>query len=206
MIDTAFVKIWGQQVGAIAWDNSTGVGSFEYLPEWIDQNIELSPIHLPIANSKGRIFDFPELSRLTTFKGLPGLVADILPDKYGKAIIDSWLARQGRPPGSLNPVEVLCFIGQRGMGAIEIEPSVLKSRSRTTKIELESLINIVSDILAGRKAFSTKIADDEEKALLDVLRVGTSAGGARAKAVIAYNPKTNEIRSGQTKAPRIWSY
>ena len=133
---------------------------------------------------------------------MPGLVADILPDKYGNAIINSWLAKQGRPSGSLNPIETLCFIGQRAMGAIEIEPSVLSNQGRTSRIELDSLITVIGNILAGRAAFSTEIEADEEKAMLDILKIGTSAGGARAKAVIAYNAKTNEIRSGQTKAPR----
>jgi len=202
MIDTAYVKLWGERVGAIAWNLESEVGSFQYEPAFLLRGIELSPMHLPITNAETRVFDFPELSKIATFKGMPGLVADILPDKYGNAIIDSWLAKQGRPTGSLNPVETLCFIGKRAMGALEIEPSVLSTQGRTSKIELDSLITVIGNILAGRAAFSTEIEADEEKAMLDILKIGTSAGGARAKAVIAYNAKTKEIRSGQTTAPR----
>ncbi len=206
MIDTALVKMWGQLIGAISWDDNTGIGSFEYEPEFIKNRLDPAPIIMPTENAEGNIFSFPSLRDNATFKGVPGLLADILPDKYGKAIINNWLIRNGRPSDSLNPVETLCFIGERGMGAIEIEPTIPKSSRRTTKIELDSLISIAADILAGRQDFKTDISKNEEKALVDVLKIGTSAGGARAKAVIAYNEKTKQVRSGQAKAPRGYEH
>jgi len=206
MITTCFVNIWGKRVGALAWDNETGLGSFEYDPAFLTSKLDLAPIQMPIEGANGRIFTFSETRNNTTFKGLAGLLADVLPDRYGNAIINAWLNRQGRLSNSLNPIEMLCFIGNRGMGALEFEPINPKTENKASKIELSGLIEIADDILSGRKDFSTKIEQDEEKALHDILKIGTSAGGARAKAVIAYNPKTNEVRSGQTDAPKGFTH
>jgi len=206
MIATAFVNIWNKRVGAIAWNTETGEGSFEYDITFLKNNWNLAPLKMPIQGAERRIFTFPELRDTTTFKGLPGLLADILPDKYGNALINTWLTRQGRPSDSLNPVEMLCFIGNRGMGALEFEPVQPKSTNTASKIELGNLIEIAEGIISGRKDFSTHLTTNEEKALLDILKIGTSAGGARAKALIAYNPKTLEVRSGQTDAPKGFSH
>ncbi len=156
--------------------------------------------------SQGRIFNFPELRDNSTFKGLPGLLADVLPDKYGNALINTWLAQRGRPAGDMNPVELLCFIGKRGMGALEFEPVEPRSNDISSKIEIESLVNIAGEVLSGRQHFETNLSAKEEKALLDILKIGTSAGGARAKALIAYNPETDEVRSGQTDAPKGFTH
>lgn len=205
MITTAFVHIWGQRVGAIFWDPSTGIGSFEYDPAFLKNDWNLSPVKMPIDSGR-RIFTFPELRDINTFKGLPGLLADALPDKYGNALINAWLTRQGRASNSMNPVELLCFIGTRGMGALEFEPTTLKTKNTSTKIEIGDLIEIAEKILSGRKDFSINLAKNEEKALLDILKIGSSAGGARAKAVIAYNKKTHEVRSGQAEAPKGFTH
>ncbi|MEZ5013662.1 MAG: type II toxin-antitoxin system HipA family toxin [Chitinophagales bacterium] len=201
MVTTAKVKLWGKKVGAIAWDQSNRLGSFEYTPEFPFNNWDIAPLKMPIDHAKGSIFSFPELRDTTTFKGLPGLLADALPDKYGNAVIDAWLARTGRASGSMNPIETLCFIGKRAMGALEFEPVISDFKSGTNKIELDSLILVAQDILAGRQDFSTHLSRNEEKALLEVLKISSSAGGARAKAVIAFNTTTKEIRSGQADAP-----
>ncbi|MBP7808621.1 MAG: type II toxin-antitoxin system HipA family toxin [Bacteroidia bacterium] len=206
MITTAIVNIWNQRVGAIAWDSDTGIGSFEYERNFLKKKLDLAPIKMPISKAEKKVFAFPELRRTNTFSGLPGLVVDTLPDKYGNALINAWLTRQGRPTDSLNPVEKLLFIGKRGMGALEFEPVMQKTTDKATKIELSSLIEIAEQILTGRKNFKTKLLPNEEKALLDILKIGTSAGGARAKAVIAFNPKTKEIRSGQADAPAGFSH
>ncbi len=206
MITTAFIKIWNTRAGAIAWDTETGVGAFEYDTSFLTEPWDLAPIKMPIAGAGRKIFTFPELRNTTTFKGLPGLLADVLPDKYGNAIINAWLTRQGRPTDSLNPVETLSFIGKRGMGALEFEPVQPKIVNRPSKIELESLIEVAEGILSGRKDFSTKLSSHEEKALHDILKIGTSAGGARAKAVIAYNPETGDVCSGQTNAPEGYTH
>ena len=202
MITTAFINLWDKRVGAIAWNPNTEIASFEYDPSFHTNNWDISPIKMPIENSSKRIFSFPELRGSLTFKGLPGLLADVLPDKYGNAIINTWLARHGRAVDSLNPVEMLCFIGKRGMGAIEFEPNTPKINSIASTIEIGSLIEVAEDILSSRINFNSKLHPDEEKALLDILKIGTSAGGARAKAVIAFNENTNEIRSGQSEAPK----
>jgi len=202
VITTAFINLWDKRVGAIAWNPNTEIASFEYDPSFYTNNWDISPLKMPIENSSKRIFSFPELRGSTTFKGLPGLLADVLPDKYGNAIINTWLARHGRAVDSLNPVEMLCFIGKRGMGAIEFEPNTPKINSIASTIEIGSLIEVAEDILSNRINFNSKLQPDEEKALLDILKIGTSAGGARAKAVIAFNESTNEIRSGQAEAPK----
>lgn len=205
MITTAFVHIWGQRVGAVFWDPATGLGSFEYDAAFLKNGWDLSPVKMPLDPGR-RIFSFPELRDINTFRGLPGLLADVLPDKYGNALINTWLTRQGRASGSMNPVEILCFIGTRGMGALEFEPTTLKTKNTSTKIEIADLINVAEQILSGRKDFSTSLAKNEEKALLDILKIGSSAGGARAKAVIAYNTKTHEVRSGQAEAPKGFTH
>ncbi len=201
MITSAFIHLWNMRVGAIAWNSETRLASFEYDAAFLKSNLDLSPIKMPITNAGKRIFTFPELRDTATFKGLSGLLADVLPDKYGNALINTWLTSRGRATDSLNPVEILCFIGNRGMGALEFEPAKPETSNTVTKIELGSLIEIAEKILSGRKDFRTALTRNEEKALVDILKIGTSAGGARAKAVIAYNPETREVRSGQTEAP-----
>jgi serine/threonine-protein kinase HipA len=156
---------------------------------------------MPISQGE-KLFEFQENRGNATFKGLPGLLADILPDKYGNALINTWLVRQGSPTNSLNPVETLCFIGERGMGALEFEPVQPKTNNLSTKLEMGSLVDIAQEILSGRKDFTTNLIESEEKALFDMLKIGSSAGGARAKALIVYNEKTGEVRSGQAGAPK----
>jgi serine/threonine-protein kinase HipA len=206
MITTAFINIWNKRVGAIAWDVDTELASFEFEPPFLTNKWDLSPLKMPIADASRRVFSFPELRGTTTFKGLPGLLADVLPDKYGNSLINAWLSRNGRPTDSMNPVELLCFIGKRGMGALEFEPIVPKANNGATKIELDSLINIAQEILSGRQDFNTNLTGNEAKALSDILKIGSSAGGARAKAVIAFNPDTKEIRSGQADAPKGFTH
>ncbi len=205
-MNTALVKIWGELAGAVAWDNTTGYAIFEYDPKFKRKGWELAPIQMPVSESKSS-YNFPALRKksdpaLDTFKGLPGLLADVLPDRYGNELINLWLARQGRPLDSMNPVETLCFIGTRGMGALEFEPTTLKESKRTFSVDIDSLVDIAGKMLTKKEAFVTNLQEDEEKAILEILQIGTSAGGARPKAVIAYNEKTGEVKSGQTNAPK----
>lgn len=205
-MNTAFVKIWGEVVGAVAWNDANGWASFEYDPKFKSLRWDLAPLMMPINSSKN-IFSFPALRKKAdqnddTFKGLPGLLADVLPDRYGSDLINVWLAQQGRSSDSMNPVEMLCFIGTRGMGALEFEPAVLKDGPKTFSVEIESLVEMAQKILSSKKEFKTNLKSEEAKALMDLLRIGTSAGGARPKAVIAYNEKTGEVKSGQTQAPK----
>lgn len=206
MITTAYVKMWGVLVGAVAWDAQQQLASFEFDPSFVDRGWDIAPLKMSIS-AGANIYNFPELragreSEYDTFKGLPGMLADMLPDKYGNQLIDVWLAQQGRAVGSMNPVEKLCFIGSRGMGALEFEPTYLVSNKKAHNIEIDTLVEMSRRMLQHRDNFTTDLAEDEKKAMLDILKIGTSAGGARPKAVIAYNEKTEEIRSGQVNAPR----
>ena len=202
----AEIKIWDELVGAVAWDEKTGLASFEFDSKFKKLSIDLAPLKMPVNGVKN-IFTFPELRKdknavFDTFKGLPGLLADTLPDKYGNQLINRWLAQQGRPQDSMNPVEMLCFIGSRGMGALSFEPAHIKENINTFAIEIDSLVAIAQKMLYERASFNVNLQKEEEKAVLEILKIGTSAGGARPKAVIAYNEKTGEVKSGQTKAPQ----
>lgn len=202
----AEVKIWGVLAGAVAWDEAAGIATFEYEPNFKKLGWELAPLKMPLNSIKNR-FSFPDLrkernAQYDTFKGLPGLLADVLPDTYGNQLINMWLAQQGRPQDSMNPVEMLCFIGTRGMGALEFEPTILKESKRTFSVEVDSLITIAQKMLSQRESFAANLQKDEENAMSEILKIGTSAGGARPKAVITYNQKTGEVKSGQTKAPK----
>ena len=210
MVDVAEVKIWGVLVGAVRWDQEKQLGHFEYDTNFLKKGWDLSPIKMPIENGS-RIYSFPELRRgrgevEDTFKGLPGLLSDALPDRYGNKLINSWLAQQGRPDDSMNPVEKLCFIGSRGMGALEFEPAQKLMSKSSFSLELNSLVEVAQKIVNQREAFLTNISKDEEEALMEILKIGTSAGGARPKAVIAYNPKTKEVRSGQGNVPKDFEH
>lgn len=201
MVNVAEIYIWNSFVGAILWDEKRRLGSFEYSKEFISLGWELSPLKMPLNNGP-RIYDFPELRKskeddVDTYKGLPGLVADSLPGRYGNQLIDIWLAQQGRPPASMNPIEQLCFIGHRGMGALEFKPTSFDSSSFNRTIEISTLVETAHLMLQERKLFQTNLHEDQNKAVQEILKLGTSAGGARPKAVIAYNPKTGIIRSGQ---------
>ncbi len=205
MVDVAQIKLWGKNVGAIRWDVSRQLGFFQYSAAFAKQGVELAPLKMPLTQ-QNRIYSFPELrpargATESTFKGLPGLLADLLPDRYGNQLINSWLAKTGRPAGSMNPVEKLCFIGVRGMGALEFEPAHPVNREKDFGIEVNSLVETARAMLEQREQFSTSLQEKGTDAVRDVLRIGTSAGGARPKAVVALNPKTGELRSGQTTAP-----
>ena len=142
-------------------------------------------------------YEFPALAK-NSFKGLPGLLADSLPDKFGNAVIDTWLASQGRAESSFNSVERLCYIGTRGMGALEFEPTISEYSKKEKNIEINKLVDLVNKILNQRSGlYGVLTGIDDQEVLEDILRVGTSAGGARAKAILAWNPNTKEFRSGQ---------
>jgi len=199
----AEVWLWGTRIGAAVLEDDADYVSFQYASDFINSEIEVAPLTMPLGD---QVYSFPALP-LDTFHGLPGLLADSLPDRFGNALIDSWLASQGCTPESFNAVERLCFTGARGMGALEFHP--LKGpRARTAKkIKIDKLVELASDILTHRENLNVSFEDKKRKeALKEILLVGTSAGGARAKAVIAWNPKTNEVRSGQISAGPGFEY
>jgi len=206
MLRTAIVKIWGKTVGAILWDEQQQLAVFEYENSFLDLGWDLSPIMLPINTSR-RVFSFPELRRqrnneFDTFRGLPGLIADALPDKYGNQLINTWLAQQGRKADSVNPVELLCFLGSRSMGALEFEPANLARKQSSFTLEMDSLVDIARKMLSQKEGFVSNIDASEASAIKELISIGTSAGGARPKAVIAYNKETGEVRSGQAKVSK----
>jgi len=197
MSTVAEVRLWGRTIGAVALNEDTQVASFEYDPAFARSGIEIAPLTMPLAS---RVYSFPTLAP-ETFHGLPGLLADSLPDRFGNALIDAWLATQGRSSNSFNAVERLCYTGRRGMGALEYAPTIGPKARQATRIRIDHLVELASSILTQRTDLSESFAEDGRgDALKDILRVGTSAGGARAKAVIAWNPATNEVRSGQVPA------
>jgi serine/threonine-protein kinase HipA len=199
----AKVQLWGRTIGAVAMAAGRDYAAFQYDPEFAGSGIEISPLTMPLSN---RVYAFPELSR-NTFHGLPGMLADSLPDKFGNALINAWLATQGRTPESFGAVERLCYTGTRGMGALEYAPALGPRPRKATRIEIDALVRLASDVLTHRGDLQGSFhSAAREKALQDILRVGTSAGGARAKAVIAWNRETNEVRSGQIAAGEGFEY
>ncbi len=203
MSTVAEVRLWGSTIGAVALDDRAATAAFEYDRAFAASGIEVAPLTMPLGD---RVYSFPGLSA-ESFNGLPGLLADSLPDRFGNALIDAWLATQGRTPESFNAVERLCYTGTRGMGALEFGPAMGPQPRRSTRLHVDRLVALASDILRHRGELQTTFADSRKaEALRDILRVGTSAGGARAKAVIAWNRETNEVRSGQVKAGPGFEY
>lgn len=197
-VNAATVHLWNNQVGAIAWDENRKVGFFQYTPEFVQKGLEVAPLIMPLDEK--RIYSFPTLNR-ETYYGLPGLLADTLPDRYGNTLINLWLSKQGRTVQDFSPVERLCYLGTRGMGALEFKPSIGPRAYKTIPIKIPELTQLAEDILKQKNDLSVNLSKEKEKALKTIIRVGTSAGGARAKAVISWNPETNEVRSGQVLAP-----
>ena len=196
-VKAASVRLWGQDVGAVAWNEEKGLGEFEYQADFLRSGLEIAPFTLPLRSG---IFSFPSLSR-DTYHGLPGLLADALPDRFGNRLIDAWLARQGRSSGDFTPVERLCYMGTRSMGALEFKPAIGPRETRAIAIEIADLTELAAEILQQRTDWSVNLNRAKEEALKTIIRVGTSAGGNRAKAVIAWNPRTAEVRSGQADIP-----
>ncbi len=199
----AEVKLWDSTIGAAVWDTRSDSANFEYHPDFITSGIEVAPLTMPLSR---QIYSFPALPR-NTFHRLPGLLADSLPDAFGNTLIDAWLAMQGRAPDTFNPIERLCYIGSRGMGALEFVPSHRQGSGSSEPVDVDALVKLASIVLSERDKLKGSFAHElAEESLQDLLRVGTSAGGARAKAVIAWNRNTNEVRSGQTRAAKGFTY
>lgn len=203
MSTVAEVKLWGRSIGAVALADDSETASFEYDHSFVQSGIELAPLMMPLSR---RVYSFPSLAQ-QTFHGLPGLLADSLPDKFGNALINAWLSAQGRSPDSFNAVERLCYTGMRGMGALEYAPAIGPRARKASQIQIDRLVGLASEILSHRNKLNVSLGlKDDDQVLKEILRVGTSAGGARAKAVIAWNPVTSEVRSGQVKADPGFEY
>lgn len=205
MVAVADVKIWNHKVGVVLWDQQRNYGLFEFDKQFFKLGLDLSPITMPIADAQRsrKVFSFPLLNP-DTFKGLPGLLSDSLPDKFGNQIIDAWLAQQGKNSSDFNPVDRLCYIGKRGMGALEFEPASNSTVEKSNPIEIQELVKFAKQVLDSRSDFHSDM--DSEKGFSDILQVGSSAGGARAKAIIAYNKTTGDVRSGQVDGLEGFDY
>ncbi len=208
-LDTAVIRLWGAQVGAVSWLKDRSYAVFEYDPAFLKKGLDISPVHMGLKEAKNSdgIFSFPGLNR-STYLGLPGLLADALPDKFGNHIIDSWLARNGRDPGSFSPVERLCYTGKRAMGALEFYPPVHRKLDQSVPVAIAELVALAQKVMSQHLSLDVDIGTNEKEnaeAILDILRVGTSAGGARPKAVIAMN-QANHIVSGQGDVPDGYDY
>jgi serine/threonine-protein kinase HipA len=203
-VNVAEVWLWNHRVGAVALDD-LGIGIFEYDTDFLKLGLDVAPLMMPLEEARRGhvIHSFPALNP-ETFKRLPGLLADTLPDKFGQAIVNAWLARQGRSPDAFSIIERLCYTGSRAMGALEFKPTVIEHMGQPVSVEISEMITLIQDVMNHRNSLDVTLSHDEQEtqeALLDILRIGTSAGGARAKAVIAYNEKTGEVLSGQAGAP-----
>ncbi len=203
MSTVAEVRLWGSSIGAVSVKGPGEIATFEYTSAFRRSGIEVAPLMMPLDQA---VYSFPDLPR-ESFHGLPGMLADALPDKFGNAVIDAWLASQGRLPQDIDAVERLCYTGTRGIGALEFKPAQGPQSPKSTVLKVDSLVTLASDVLSNRENLQASFADPhKEHALREILRVGASAGGARAKAVIAWNSTTNEVRSGQVKAPSGFEY
>ena len=201
MVDVARVNLFGQRMGTFRWDDRYQTVQFEYDRDFVGRGLEPSPLTMPVR--EGRIYSFAGLNR-ETYMGLPGMLADSLPDTYGRVLFDRWLALTGRTSG--NPVETLCFLGKRCMGAMEFEPAIEAVYNPDQRFEIDLLVDVAREALANKAAFEANLNDDKKAAIAEILRLGTSAGGQRAKAIIAYNKATGEVRSGQVEAPTGFDY
>ena len=208
-LDTAVIKLWEDTVGAVTWLEENGHAIFEYNPSFLKKGLDIAPLQMGLEEAlRGDgIFSFPGLGR-ETFMGLPGLLADVLPDKFGNQVINSWLARNGRSAADFSPVERLCYAGKRGMGALEFQPPASNELDRAVPVEIALMVELAQKITLERSQLDVDIGNSEKEnseAILDILRVGTSAGGTRPKAVIAMNNEGNII-SGQSDVPKGYEY
>ena len=186
--------VWGRFAGAVTLDPSLAYYAFEYDPTWKRAGVELSPLHMSLKESRS-VYVFPTLPEATYFR-LPALLADALPDDFGNALIDAWMAQRGIVKSSVTVLDRLAYMGKRGMGALEFRPARGAHKESSAPVEMKELVEEARSLVQG-----TFSVDHEAKAALaNIIKVGTSAGGARAKAVIAWNPATDEVRSGQFDA------
>jgi len=197
-VDLIEVRAWGATVGAVALDPASGFYAFEYDRAWLRRGIELAPFHMPAISG---VFVFPELSE-RTYARLPAMLADSLPDRFGNALVTATLTDEGISPDQITSLDRLAYSSDRGMGALEYVPPAGAPVEHTTALQLADLV------VAARQALRGEFTGDDttQEALTQLIQVGTSAGGARAKAVVSFNPETGQIRSGQLSAPEGYEH
>lgn len=193
----AEVTLWGTRIAAVSIDAGERYATFQYDPAFVRSGIEIAPIRMPLREQPYR---FPGLPQ-DAFGGLPGLLADSLPDRWGTALVNAWLASQGREESSFDVVERLCYVGTRGAGALELQPAHEPAAAGAAELQVHELVRLASEVLAAREEFVTELRENpDEEAMKAILAVGSSAGGARPKAFIAYNEVSGQVRSGQLDA------
>ncbi|WP_299596775.1 type II toxin-antitoxin system HipA family toxin [uncultured Microbulbifer sp.] len=206
VMEVISVDYQGQTAGAVSFDTDTGIGAFEYDPGFIDTGIELSPLKMPLGR---RIYSFPQLN-FETFRGLPGLIADSLPDDFGNAVLNAWMAAQGKHPQDITPLQRLQYTGKRGMGALEYSPATrVKKLNASQNVAIDELVAIAQEVLDHHSGFNVhldKTGEDNREAMMALMSVGISAGGARPKAVLAFNKDFTQVRSGQTDVPEGFTH
>ncbi|HEY7772702.1 MAG TPA: type II toxin-antitoxin system HipA family toxin [Marinagarivorans sp.] len=206
VMEVVNITYLAHDVGALSFDSDNGLGAFEYSASFLKKGIELSPLKMPLSK---QIFSFPELN-FNTYKGLPGLIADSLPDDFGNAVLNAWVAGQGKSPSDITPLQRLQYTGKRGMGALEYAPATkMRGLNASQPVEIQSLVAIAQEVLDARGEFKVALSrrgQEDREAMLALLSVGTSAGGARPKAVLAFNDDFTQVRSGQTTVPDNFSH
>jgi serine/threonine-protein kinase HipA len=192
----AAVTLWGSRIAAVSIDEGARYATFQYDPAFVRSGIEIAPVQMPLREQP---YTFPGLPQ-DAFSGLPGLLADSLPDRWGTALVNAWLASQGREQSSFDVVQRLCYVGSRGVGALEFQPSREPAVFGEADLQVQALVRLASEVLAERAEFVAELsANPDEEAIKAILAVGSSAGGARPKAFIAYNDATGQVRSGQVE-------
>lgn len=203
---SAKLYLWGAFVGGVIWDDERQLGLFEYSPDFVKTGIEIAPLHMPLVANQ--TYEFPSLDR-ETYRGLPAVLADSLPDDFGNALINAWLAKEGRDKATFTAVERLLYQGPRGMGALEYRPALASDAADGDSFQIAALVQLAGEVLSNRESLADRLAEGDpnvdDEALQRLIQVGTSAGGARAKAIIAMNDD-GDIRSGQIKAPKGYGY
>ena len=206
VMEAVNINYQGALVGAVSFDTDKGFGGFEYAPDFINKGIQLSPIKMPLSS---QVYSFPELAN-HTFKGLPGLIADSLPDDFGNAVLNAWVASQGSATADITPLQRLQYIGKRGMGALEYAPArQMRHLNASQQVEIETLVAIAQEVLDTRSHFAVDLhanGQEDRDAMLALLSVSTSAGGARPKAVLAFNQDFTQVRSGQAAIPKGFTH
>jgi serine/threonine-protein kinase HipA len=197
-MSVAAVRLWGRQVAAVSIREGEPTATFQYDPAFVTSGVEIAPVRMPLRTEPYR---FPALP-VDAFSGLPGLLSDSLPDRWGTALVNAWLASEGRDEAGFDVVQRLCYVGTRGMGALEFEPAHEPELDGSDTLDVSALVRLAGEVLAERERFVTELSENpQEEAMKAILAVGTSAGGARPKAIIAFNEETREVRSGQLPAP-----
>ena len=201
MNEAVEVLLWGRRIGVVSRSDGVPYVSFAYDAEFREAGIEPSPLMMPVGTE---VYSFPEIP-YNSFHGLPGMLSDSVPDKFGNAVIGAWLKAQGRLPDSLSPIERLCYTGIRGMGALEYRPALFAEEDRAEVLHVEALAELANEVLNVRKNAVAHLVPDMKR-YSSILKVGSSAGGARAKALIGWNEDTGEVRSGQVALPDGFGY